>query len=129
MLALPGGATAVITIPRIGVTTAPIFERGVDGQGNMLVAPGYTITHFSFSAGLGAGNAVLYGHDDIEGSIFAHLQDLQPGDDLEVGTADGVQKYRVTERQIVWPTAVEILNPTDDVRLTIFTCWPTWVDN
>jgi sortase (surface protein transpeptidase) len=29
----------------------------------------------------------------------------------------------------VAPTAVQILQPTNDVRLTLFTCWPNWVDN
>jgi sortase (surface protein transpeptidase) len=28
----------------------------------------------------------------------------------------------------VAPTAVQILDPTADVRLTLFTCWPNWVD-
>jgi len=128
-VALSGGASAAISIPKIGVRNAPIFQRGVDTQGNMLISPGYTVTHFSFSAALGDGNAVLYGHDDIEGSIFAHLQDLRPGDELEVATPVGAQTYRVTERRIVAPTAIDILNPTGDVRLTIFTCWPTWVDD
>jgi len=31
-------------------------------------------------------------------------------------------------KTIVAPTAVQILQPTNDVRLTVFTCWPNWVD-
>jgi LPXTG-site transpeptidase (sortase) family protein len=71
---------------------------------------------------------VLYGHDDIEGSIFARLKDLQPGDEIDVAIAGRVQRYRVSTRVIVAPTAVQILDPTADVRLTLFTCWPNWVD-
>ncbi len=125
----PDGQLAAISIPRLGITDAPIFDRGTDSRGNMLIARGYSVTHFALSAGIGRGNAVLYGHDDIEGSIFAHLQQLRAGDEVEIITGDSVGRYRVTERKIVPPTAVEILNPTSDVRLTIFTCWPTWVDN
>jgi len=36
--------------------------------------------------------------------------------------------YHVTARSIVAPSAVQILQPTNDVRLTVFTCWPNWVD-
>jgi len=44
-------------------------------------------------------------------------------------TAAGlVQVYRVTARAIVPPTRVQILDPTPDVRLTLFTCWPNRVD-
>lgn len=127
--AVPDGAIAVLSIPSIGIKDAPIFDRGTDAHGNMLIAQGYGVTHFAFSSRLGSGNAVLYGHDDIEGSIFAHLADLRPGDEVHVSTPDSARIYRVIERRIVPPTAIEILNPTSDVRLTIFTCWPTWVDN
>lgn len=126
--AVPDGAIAVLSIPSIGIKDAPIFDRGTDAHGNMLIAQGYSVTHFAFSSRMGSGNAVLYGHDDIEGSIFAHLADLRPGDEVHVSTPDGARIYRVIERRIVSATAIEILNPTSDVRLTIFTCWPTWVD-
>ncbi len=128
--AVPDGAIATLSIPRLGIKDAAIFDRGIDQHGNMQIAQGYAVTHFAFSARLGAGNAVLYGHDDIEGSIFARLQELQPGDEVHVSTPNAVARiYRVTDRKVVSPTAVEILNPTWDIRLTIFTCWPTFVDN
>ncbi len=125
----PDGQLAAISIPRLGITDAPIVDRGTDSRGNMLIARGYSVTHFALSAGIGMGNAVLYGHDDIEGSIFARLHQLRAGDEVEIITGNSVGRYRVTERKIVPPTAVELLNPTSDVRLTIFTCWPTWIDN
>jgi len=128
--AVPDGAIATLSIPRLGIKDAAIFERGIDQHGKMQIAQGYAVTHFAFSAKLGAGNAVLYGHDDIEGSIFARLQELQPGDEVHVSTPNApARSYRVTDRKIVPPTAVEILKPTGDIRLTIFTCWPNFVDN
>jgi len=124
----PNDVIALLTIPRLGISNAPIYDRGVDAKGSMLIAHGYTVTHYAYSAAIGGGNAVLYGHDDIEGSIFGHLKDLQPGDKVVVTISDLVQVYRVSARTIVPPTAVQILNPTPDVRLTLFTCWPNWVD-
>lgn len=120
---------AYLSIPGIGVRNAPIFDRGVDAGGNMLIAKGYAITHFALSSPIGSGNAVLYGHDDIEGSVFARLKDLHPGAEVDLVMADGSQTvYHVTGRTIVAPNAVQILAPTNDVRLTLFTCWPNWVD-
>ncbi len=125
----PSQIVAYLSIPRLGIKNAPIFDRGVDGTGNMLIAKGYSVTHYSNSSPIGGGNAVLYGHDDIEGSVFARLKDLQVGDEVDVTVAGGSPAvYHVTSRTIVAPAAVEILQPTNDVRLTIFTCWPNWVD-
>ncbi|HYM51739.1 MAG TPA: sortase [Candidatus Limnocylindrales bacterium] len=125
----PNTAVATLIIPTLKVR-APIFERGLDPKGNMLIAHGYAVTQFQYSALIGAGNTVLYGHDDIEGSVFGRLQDLKPGDQIVIVLARSGESivWRVTARTIVAPTAVEILNPTHDVRLTLFTCWPTWVD-
>jgi len=125
----PSRPIAYITIPKIGITSAPIFDRGVDKGGNMLIATGYAVTHFDHSSPLGSGNAVLYGHDDIQGSVFGRLKDLAAGDEIDVTPAGASAiVYHVTGRTIVQPTAVQILNPTNDVRLTLFTCWPNWVD-
>ena len=128
-LAAPSEVIAYISIPRLGIKNAPIYDRGIDSKGNMLIARGYALTHYALSSPIGSGNAVLYGHDDIEGSIFARLKDLQAGDEVDVQTAGGPPvPYHVTGRSIVAPTAVQILRPTNDVRLTLFTCWPNWVD-
>ncbi len=124
----PNDVIATLTIPRLALAGAPIYDRGLDSKSSMLIAHGYAVTHYAFSAALGSGNAVLYGHDDIEGSVFARLKDLQPGDEIDVAIAGLVQRYRVSTRVIVAPTAVQILDPTSDVRLTLFTCWPNWVD-
>jgi len=125
----PNQVVAYLSIPKLGIKNAPIFDRGVDGGGNMQIAKGYAITHYAYSSPIGAGNAVLYGHDDIEGSVFGRLKDLQAGDEVDVTAPGGSPvSYRVTGRSIVAPTAVQILQATNDVRLTLFTCWPNWVD-
>ena len=120
--------TARISIPRIGIRNAPVYDRGTDAKGVMLIAPGYSVTRYAFSAPFGTGNTVLYGHDDIQGNIFGHLYDLRPGDTVQITVAGEAQSYRVTGHQIVLPTEVSVLSPTDDSRLTIITCWPFNVD-
>jgi sortase A len=120
--------TARISIPRVGIRSAPIYDRGTDAKGIMLIAPGYAVTHYAFSAPFGTGNAVLYGHDDIQGNIFGRLYDLAPGDLIQITVGGQMQTYRVSGHQIVAPTAVSVLAPTSDVRLTIITCWPFNVD-
>lgn len=124
----PTAVTARISIPRIGIRNAPVYDRGIDAKGVMLIAPGYSVTHYAFSSPFGTGNAVLYGHDDIQGNIFGHLYDLRPGDTIQISVGGEMQSYQVTGHQIVAPTAVSILAPTPDVRLTIITCWPFNVD-
>ena len=125
----PSQIIAYISIPKLGIKNAPIYDRGVDGSGNMLIAKGYAVTHYALSSPIGSGNAVLYGHDDIEGSIFGRLNDLQAGDEVDVQPASGTPvAYHVSSKTIVAPTAVQILKPTSDVRLTLFSCWPIWVD-
>jgi len=120
--------TARISIPRIGIHNAPIYDRGMDAKGVMLIAPGYAVTHYAFSAPFGTGNTVLYGHDDIQGNIFGHLYDLKAGDTVQISVGTVTLTYRVTGHQIVSPTTVSVLAPTPDARLTIITCWPFNVD-
>src|SRR5256714_4629181 len=121
----PRQVVAFLSIPRLGIKNAPIFGRGVDNGGNMLIAKGYSVTHFAYSSPIGSGNAVLYGHDDIEGSVFARLQDLKAGDEVDVALAGGpVAAYHGRRRTIAAPAARQILKPTGDVRLTLFNCWP-----
>ena len=119
---------ARLSIPRIGIADAPVYDRGLDRQGFMLMAPGWSVTHYVLSAPFGQGNAVVYGHDDIEGNIFGHLYDLRAGDVIRLEAGGAMQTYRVAGHRIVPPTAVDVLDPTTDARLTLITCWPFGVD-
>jgi LPXTG-site transpeptidase (sortase) family protein len=127
----PSVPVAWLTIPALHLNNVAIYERGLDSRRNMLIAPGFAVTHYSFSGALGAGsNAVLYGHDDIEGGVFGHILSLGVGDLITVRTADSTLTYRVSEKpRLVRPDAVSILDPTTTPRLTLFSCWPLWVDN
>jgi len=79
------------------------------------------------------GNTVLDGHHNIEGQVFRQLVDLKPGDVVELYAKGNVYRYGVTEKHILpdrdQPMDVRIANakwiqPTNDERLTLVTCWP-----
>jgi hypothetical protein len=50
----PNLVVAYLSIPRLGIKNAPIFDRGVDTKGNMLIAKGYAVTHYAFSSPIGS---------------------------------------------------------------------------
>lgn len=116
-----------IDIPRLGVV-APVREGAVVG-GYLPIAPGYAVTHYMYSAVLGtSGNYVVYGHDDIEGGIFAHLGALQPGDRVYFRRGARRVTYVVTGSQVVSPGDVDVLDPTPSAMLTMISCTPLYVD-
>jgi LPXTG-site transpeptidase (sortase) family protein len=117
-----------IDIPRIGVQVA-VVDRGVDASGNLPIANGLVVTHYIFSGGVGAlGNYVAYGHDDIQGSVFEHLDALRVGDPIELVSGDRRYLYRVTASKIVAPTDVQVLKSTPTATMTLITCTPYMVD-
>lgn len=80
-----------------------------------------------------AGNTVLSGHHNVHGEVFRDLVDLQPGDSVILYDDDGQFTYQVTELVIILekgqPLEVRLENaqwiePSDDERLTLVTCWP-----
>ena len=120
--------SVTLDIPRIGVQV-PVVDRGVDAQGNLPIANGLVVTHYSFSGGAGSvGNYVAYGHDDIQGSVFQHLDALKVGDPIELVSGDRRYLYRVTASMIVPPTDVQVLNDTPTATMTLISCTPYMVD-
>ncbi|OGO06587.1 MAG: hypothetical protein A2Y73_04720 [Chloroflexi bacterium RBG_13_56_8] len=74
------------------------------------------------------GNVVLSAHNDVYGEIFRELHTLEAGDEVLVYTDDRHYRYVVRSVQIVLPTRVEFLEPTDYPALTLITCYPYLVD-
>lgn len=70
------------------------------------------------------GNAVISGHRTTYGAPFFDLDQLQPGDIIEVETAIGVHTYTVRETIIVSPTDVWVTDPKPGAWLTLTTCHP-----
>jgi sortase A len=79
------------------------------------------------------GNTVLNGHHNIKGEVFRYLVDLQPGDRVHVYAQEQRYTYAVTEKHILKEKGEPLdvrrenagwIEPTDDERLTMITCWP-----
>ncbi|MFZ1396152.1 MAG: sortase [Candidatus Promineifilaceae bacterium] len=115
----------------VGLTTA---QSGSQTVYQWQVPAAYEAGWHNTSAPLGqAGNTVLNGHHNIFGEVFGQLVDLEVGDEIVVYDADTPHNYRVSEVQILperdQTLAVRLENakwiqPTDDERLTLVTCWP-----
>lgn len=67
------------------------------------------------------GNSIIYGHN--WNSIFLHLTSVRPGNFIEVYMSDGSRRvFGVVATQTVSPDAVEVLKPSKDRHLTLYTC-------
>jgi sortase A len=76
-----------------------------------------------------AGNLVLSAHNDIFGEIFRHLDELAPGDEVQIYTASQIYTYVITGTDIVPPTQVSVMDATAHPSLTLISCYPYLVDN
>jgi sortase A len=70
------------------------------------------------------GNVVLAAHRDINSALFRELDRLQPGDEVFVYNALGEYRYIVSESFVVNPDDAEVMEPTEDKRVTLITCTP-----
>jgi sortase A len=86
------------------------------------------------SAPLGQpGNTVLAGHNNIKGEVFRYLVDVEEGDAVDLYVGETVYRYYVEQKLLLKdkgePLEVRLRNaqwiaPTEDVRVTLVTCWP-----
>lgn len=115
-----GDAAAVIDIPKIGLD-----EVVVEGVGVEELKKG--VGHYPDTKMPGeAGNAALAGHRTTYGAPFNRLDELINGDEISVTTRAGTFRYAVSEKKIVTPETIEVLNDTPDNRLTLTTCHPKY---
>jgi len=71
-----------------------------------------------------AGNAVISGHRTTYGRPFFNLDQLEPGDRIEIETAIGVHVYVVRDSFVVKPTDVWVTDDREGSWLTMTTCNP-----
>ena len=113
-----GEGVALIEIPSIDVEKFVV--EGVDVE-DLKKGPG----HYPGTPLPGEkGNAAIAGHRTTYGGPFYDLNELKAGDPIFVTTAAGRFRYDVVDQTIVSPEAVEVLDPTEDDRLTLTTCNP-----
>ena len=116
----PGSPLAQIGIPAIDASF--IVVEGVSSS-DMRLGPG----HYPGTALPGqTGNVAIAGHRVTYLHPFYYLNELTPGDVVELTTPYHTVKYRVTSVGVVPPTDTSILAPTRDSRLTLTTADPLY---
>lgn len=73
-----------------------------------------------------AGNTVLLGQLDGNAGVFGRLREMQPGDEIHVGTEGAVHVYVIDTAQIVDNRALEALAPTAEAVVTLITYAGNW---
>jgi sortase A len=109
------GALGILRIPKISLE-APIFNDTDDLTLNRGVG------RIQGTAQVGtSGNVGIAGHRD---GFFRGLQNVGPGDVVEVVQPRHSDRYVVTQLRIVKPEDTWVLNPTVLPTLTLVTCFP-----
>lgn len=66
------------------------------------------------------GNQVIFAH--ARDGLFAPIREMKNGDLVYVLTSNAWYSYSVTEVKEVFPNQVEVIAPTSDETLTLYTC-------
>lgn len=110
-----GEKFADIVIDKVGLTV-PVFNG--DSEEMLLRGAG----HFNGSRFPGeGGNVVVSGHRN---SVFRALKDVSKGDNIVLDTTYGKYVYKISEIKIVKGNDKSIVQPLDNEKLTLYTCYP-----
>ena len=74
------------------------------------------------------GNTVLVGHRFSYNApaVFYSLDKLREGDDVFLIYEKKIYRYVVDGSKIVTPLAIEVEAPSEEAKLTLYTCTPLW---
>jgi len=106
---------AILRIPKINLEV-PIFNDTDDLTLNRGVGRILGTAQIGMSGNLG-----IAGHRD---GFFRGLQNIAPGDVLELVRPQHSDRYAVSQIRIVAPEDTSVLNPTTVPTLTLVTCFP-----
>ncbi len=130
VVAALGRALARIYLPSISRDYVRVVVEGVATE-DLKRGPG----HYPGTAAPGAvGNTVISGHRTTYGAPFNRLAELRTGDQVVLETQGSWFTYRVSELQIVQPTAIAVTYPVPGQfgaiatkrLLTLTTCNPEY---
>jgi sortase A len=119
---IPEGGPITLRIPKIDIEAT---IRGGDDWISLQAGVG----HHPGSGNPGVqGNMILTGHNDIYGEIFKRINELEPGDEIQVQSTTGQwYTYVVQEQQIVDPSEVWVLDQNIGQEIpfiTLISCYP-----
>lgn len=114
---VPDDGLTRLSIPKIDL--AAVVVEGT-GRKQLMLGPG----HMQSTAAPGEkGNAVITAHRD---TFFRHIYELKKGDEVLVERKGKTFHYAVQSKRVVDPEDVSVAKQTDDSRLTLITCYPTY---
>jgi LPXTG-site transpeptidase (sortase) family protein len=107
-----------IAIPDLQINL-PIVPASLSAQRWPTTSQG--VSYLLSSSLPGVGNSVYYGHNWPR--LLGPLTRAQIGQQLIITTSDGrVQHYYINQIQHLTSSAVDILDPSSDPRITLYTC-------
>lgn len=108
-----------IKIKSIGVNL-PIVPATIDN--NEWKTSKHAVSYLSNSPIPGKkGNSVLYGHN--WNTLLGNLNKLKPGEQIEIEYSNGTSViFSVNTMGVVTPDQTHVLSPSNDVRITLYTC-------
>jgi sortase A len=116
---LPGGAMAIVRIPKIGLDMVVVQGTTVD---DLKKGPGhYANTAFPWQQ---HGRVGIAGHRTTYARPFWSLDELGAGDEIVLVTEFGSFHYRVTGSRVILPTERWVLARTRKPTLVLTTCTP-----
>jgi sortase A len=109
-----------LRIPKIGVSA--VFVEGT-AAGDLRTGPG----HYPGTPIPGEhGTVAIAGHRTTYGAWFRKINQLKPGDRIQITMAYGRFTYRIQKTQIVAPTAVWVTHRVGYDRLVLSACHPLY---
>lgn len=115
----PGGAYAVILIPRIELDM--VVVEGTDTEA-LKKGPGHYVE--TADPWDDTGRVGIAGHRTTYGAPFWSLDAIRPGDSITLATRVGTYEYRVTGSEVAKPPWDRVLKQTDEPTLVLTTCNP-----
>ncbi len=119
-----GRAIGEISIPAIGVETVMV-EGGaeIESERYLRKGPG----HWPETAFPGQGGSVVVsGHRTTYGAPFRKLNELKPGDKVQVTMPYAILEYEVTQVIIVQPEEVDVVADRGEEMLSLVACHPLY---
>ena len=115
-----GDPVGIISIPKIALQMVVVEGTGTD---QLRSGPG----HYPGTPLPGEpGNVAIAGHRTTYLHPFYNLNELVPGDDIEILTVQGLFVYQVFSSEAVAPTDVAVTDATVLPTLTLTTCNPRY---
>lgn len=126
----------LVLMPSAGIKAPVVYDVTSVAETDVQRGLQRGVLHFGDTALPGEkGNAVFVGHSSGQPwapgdykFVFTMLQRLKAGDKIQLTHQGELYVYQVTEKTIVVPSNISVLEPTDTPTATFITCWPVGVN-